>query len=141
MFFKRVRKGLRFFPTGVNGFVSVEDTVALMLLLWDKKVVHERFIAISENASYEYLLGEIAASCGAHKPDIPIYGALFSLLKFLTATLEPIIGKQLPVSYENIRLSNHVAYYSNHKASDAGMVFEPLTVSIQRTAQQLKTNA
>lgn len=141
MFFKRVRKGLRFFPTGVNGFVSLEDTIALMLLLWDKKVVHERFIAISENASYEYLLGEIAASCGARKPDIPISGGLFSLLKFLTALLEPIIGNRLPASFENIRLSNHIAYYSNHKAFEAGMVFEPLSVSIQRTAQQLNTNA
>lgn len=141
MFFKRVRKGLRFFPTGINGFVSVEDTVALMLLLWDKKVMHERFIAISENTSYKVLLEEIAVSGNSRKPDIPISGGLYIFLKFLTAMLEPVFGKRLPVSYENIRLSNHMAYYSNHKAQEAGMVFEPLSVSIQRTAQQLNANA
>jgi dihydroflavonol-4-reductase len=141
MFFKRVNKGLRFFPTGVNGFVSVEDTVSLMLLLWDKKVMHERFIAVSENVSYKYLLEEIATACGAGKPKVSISGTLYLLLKILTALLEPLIGKRLPVSYENIRLSNHVAYYSNEKARAAGMHFEPLSLSILRTAQQLNPNA
>jgi len=141
MFFKRVRKGLRFYPTGVNGFVSVEDTVAFMLLLWDKKVMHERFIAISENTSYKVLLEEIAIAGSLRKPHIPISGGLYMFLKFLARIMEPMMGKRLPVSYENIRLSNHVAYYSNDKAREAGMVFEPLAVSIQRTAQQLNTNA
>lgn len=141
MFFRRVRKGLRFFPTGVNGFVSVEDTVSLMLLLYNKRVMHERFIAISENCSYEKLLAQIAMALGTKKPNIPISGILYRLLRLLTRVLEPLLGSRLPVSYENIRLSNHVAYYSNGKALALGMHFESLDASIRRTAQQLNPNA
>lgn len=141
MFFHRIKKGLRFYPMGVNGFVSVEDTVSLMLLLSDKKVMHERFIVVSENASYQTLLAHIAQACGARKPMIPISGVVYSLLCTLTRLAEPVLGKLLPVSYENIRLSRHQANYSNEKAIHAGAHFESLSASIQRTARQLGLNA
>lgn len=141
MFFHRVKKGLRFYPTGINGFVSVENTVDLMLMLAEKRVMHERFIAVSENLSYQQLLGMIADSCGVKKPNIPIAGLWFHALKLLTFLAEPLFGKRLPVSYENIRLSHHKAFYGHQKAAALGMHFEPVADSVKRTARQLGLNA
>lgn len=141
MFFHRIKRGLKFFPMGTNGFVSVEDTVKLMLMLADAKIQHQRYIAIAETCSYKTLLNTIAHACGKPEPSIPITGFWFWFLYLAVRCTEPLLGKMLPLSSENIRVSRHCATYDNHKARALGMNFEPLNDSIKRCAQQLGLNA
>lgn len=141
MFFHRINRGLKFFPTGTNGFVSVEDTVTLMLKLADQQVQHQRYIAISENSSYKSLLAHMAHACGKSEPVIPIKGLWFWLFYILIRATEPLLGKRLPLSSENILVSRHRSYYDNQKAVALGITFEPLPDTIKRCAQQLGLNA
>ena len=55
-----LQKGIRFYPTGVTGLVTVEDVVAVMLSLMEGPMVNERFILVAENWTYQRLLQEIA---------------------------------------------------------------------------------
>ncbi|MEY3982518.1 MAG: hypothetical protein RL160_75 [Bacteroidota bacterium] len=141
MFFHRINKGLKFFPTGTNGFVSVEDTVKLMLKLADEQVQHQRYVAISENYSYKRLLANIARTCGKPEPIIPMKGVWFWLFYILVRATEPVLGKRLPLSSENILVSRHSSFYDNQKALALGITFEPLSDTIKRCAQQLGLNA
>lgn len=141
MFFHRISRGLKFFPMGTNGFVSVEDTVKLMLKLADEKIQHQRYIAIAESCSYKTLLHTIAQACGKPEPSIPIKGFWFWLFYLAIRWTEPILGKLLPLTSENIRVSRHRSTYDNQKARALGITFEPLSDTIQRCAQQLRLNA
>lgn len=137
VFFREVQRGLRFYPPGGNGFVSVEDCVRLLLLLESSGVQHRRFIAVSENLSYKDLLAHIARAMGKTPPQHALKGLAQSSLRFLARVLEPLLGKRLPLSYENLRVSGHTSMYDNSAARGLGFGFEAIQVSVERTATQL----
>jgi len=53
--FSTLWKGLKFYTSGSNGFVCVNDVVRIMILLMNNEINGERFIVSSENVSYEQL--------------------------------------------------------------------------------------
>lgn len=137
IFFRAVGKGLRFYPMGGNGFVSVEDCVNLLLLLESSGIQHRRFIAVSENLSYKALLTLIAGAMGKKPPSTELNGLAYRFLRLLARLSEPILGKRLPLSYENLRVSGHTSLYDNSAAKALGFAFEPVEASVARTAAQL----
>lgn len=137
VFFREVKRGLRYHPQGGNGFVSVEDCVRLLLLLESNGVQHRRFIAVAENLSYKDLLTLIAVAMGKKPPMRALKGQAYRSLRFLTRVMEPLLGKRLPLSYENLRVSGHTSLYDNSAARSLGFDFEPIKVSVERTAAQL----
>lgn len=137
IFFREIGRGLRFYPQGGNGFVSVEDCVRLLLLLESSDVQHRRFIAVSENLSYKELLTLIANAMGKKPPSRALRGIAYRSLRLLARLLEPVFGKRLPLSYENLRVSRHTSNYENAAARSLGFAFEPVNVSVERTAAQL----
>lgn len=137
VFFREVGRGLQYHPQGGNGFVSVEDCVRLLLLLESSAVQHRRFIAVSENLSYKELLTYIARAMGKNPPTRALKGMAYRSLRFLARVLEPLLGKRLPLSYENLRVSGHTSLYDNSAARSLGFDFEPIKVSVERTAAQL----
>lgn len=141
IFFKRIAEGLRFYPPGGNGFVSVEDCVRLLLLLEKSAVQHRRFIAVSENLSYRDLLSDIAAAMNKTAPAHQLSGRALRMLRFLARMLEPLFGKKLPLSYENLRVSGHTSVYDNSATRSLGFDFEPIRLSIARTAEQLSAHS
>lgn len=139
LFFREIRRGLRFYPAGGNGFVSVEDCVRLLLLLEEKGALQERFIAVSENLSYRDLLLMIAVAMGKKAPDVPLNGWLYRCLQTCVRILEPLLGKRLPLSYENLRSGAHTSVYNNGAVRELGFAFEPIRTAVERTAAQLQT--
>jgi dihydroflavonol-4-reductase len=137
VFFREVKRGLKYHPQGGNGFVSVEDCVRLLLLLESSNVQHRRFIAVSENLSYKDLLTLIATAMGKNPPSRALTGLSYRSIRFLARMLEPLLGKKLPLSYENLRVSGHTSLYDNRAARSLGFDFEPIRVSVERTAAQL----
>jgi nucleoside-diphosphate-sugar epimerase len=137
VFFREIQRGLKFHPQGGNGFVSVEDCVRLLLLLESSSVQHSRFIAVSENLSYKELLTLIATAMDKKPPSRALTGLSYRSIRFLTRLLEPFLGKKLPLSYENLRVSSHTSFYDNSAARSLGFDFEPIRVSVERTAAQL----
>jgi nucleoside-diphosphate-sugar epimerase len=137
VFFRVIKRGLKYHPQGGNGFVSVEDCVRLLVLLESSGIQHRRFIAVAENLSYKDLLTLIARAMGKNPPTRALKGLAYRSLRFLAKVLEPLLGKKLPLSYENLRVSGHTSLYDNTAARSLGFDFEPIQVSVERTAAQL----
>jgi dihydroflavonol-4-reductase len=137
LFFEKLAAGLRFYPAGSNGFVSVKDCVRMLLDFRNREINHERFIAVGANLPYKTLLGMMAESMGVKAPSKPVAGLIYRAAYLFSAVFEPLLGKRLPFSHENIRVSHHNALYSTAKAEALGFRFESINHTIAETVAEL----
>tara|TARA_R110000850_G_scaffold254614_1_gene380223 strand:- start:112251 stop:113264 length:1014 start_codon:yes stop_codon:yes gene_type:complete len=68
MIFKSVYKDLSYYTKGEVGFVDVIDVAEVSLKLMESSIKNERYILISENTGYKYLLSEIAKNFDKKPP-------------------------------------------------------------------------
>lgn len=59
-FFKVIRKGIGFYPSGMTGFVDVRDLCSILIKLMQHDFINERFIVSGENHTYKELFQLIA---------------------------------------------------------------------------------
>ena len=110
-----VEKGLKYYTSGINGFVDVRDVVKIMVLLMESDISGERFIVSSENLTYKELF-EYIATCLKQKA--PRYRAgkwmsgIYWRLEFLKSK---ITGKKPLVTQETSRTANNNYLYSGDK--------------------------
>lgn len=137
-FFRQVYQGMKFYPTGVTGFVDVRDVVSAMLQLMDSDIVGERFILSGENLSYKTFLSKIAGYLGKkapHQKATPLLAALAWRADWLRGKLS---GEKPLLTSETARSSSAKVYYDNNKITEAleDFVFTPMDVSIRGTAKR-----
>ncbi|SDD85220.1 Nucleoside-diphosphate-sugar epimerase [Pricia antarctica] len=66
--FTTALKTYGYYPPGGTGFISVLDVVAMMIDLMQSPVKNERYIAVTENWTYQKILGEITQELGIKSP-------------------------------------------------------------------------
>lgn len=71
-----LEKKLFFYPTGVTGFVCVEDVVEVMQRLMNSSIINERFILVAENWSYQKMLHFIGQHTLRTAPKRPLPNGL-----------------------------------------------------------------
>lgn len=114
--FNKVKKGLKYYTHGVNGFVDVRDVVEIMYRLMKSDIHSERFLAISENISFKELFNEIAKNLNLPAPNKEAKHWMaeiiwrFDALRCFMFRAQPFITK------ENAKSAYRKAYYSNEKA-------------------------
>jgi nucleoside-diphosphate-sugar epimerase len=128
---RTVDKGLKYYTSGVNGFVDVRDVVRIMEKLMESEISAERFIVSAENLSYKELFAIIAA--GLNKPE-PRYqagkwmGEVVWRFEYLKSKLT---GKKPLVTSETARTaSNHYRYTSEKVRTRLDYNFIPVKQSI-----------
>jgi dihydroflavonol-4-reductase len=98
--FKSVYDGFPWYTTGTTGFVDVQDVAKIMIQLMDVDVSSEKFVVSGENATYQYLLNEIATSFGKRQPAKKVTPLLAGItwrlesLKSLFTSISPLITKE-----------------------------------------------
>lgn len=132
--FKLVNNRLKFYTTGTNGFVSVEDVAKIMIQLMVSEITGKRFILTSENISYRDLFDKIAAGL-CKKP--PQYNAGFLLRKMVVlsdAAAAKFTGKNRRFSDDFARLAGlQVKYNSSEIKKILNTEFTPLSDCINKT--------
>lgn len=137
--FSRVQKGLKFYTTGITGFVGVQDVVKIMSLLMNSTVVNQRFIVVSENLSYKQVLFTIAEALKKDKPSIRINKLMseciwrFEYLRSKITLSSPLLTKRTARS----ALANH-PYTAEKIKKELNLEFEAIDSCIYKTAQSLK---
>ncbi len=113
--FEEVNKGLKFYTSGLNGFVDVRDVASIMIRLMNAEIKNERFILNGGNVHYKDVFTWMAKSLGVKAPHIEakkwmreIYWRLAVLRAFLG-------GKQSTVTKETARTAANKHYYDNSK--------------------------
>ncbi|MBP7496462.1 MAG: NAD-dependent epimerase/dehydratase family protein [Bacteroidales bacterium] len=116
-------KGLKFYPSGSNGYVDVRDLSSAMILLMEKNVSGERFIINSENIKYIDLFRMIALNLGISPPSIAMpysIGSLYTGYQYLKSKIrgnQPLLTKEtLNTCYQDYNYSNEkIIKYTNIK--------------------------
>ena len=65
----QLKKGRKFYPPGVTGYVTVEDVVRAVLLLDERKIFNQRFILVAENWTYKALMGSLSKLLHLNPPN------------------------------------------------------------------------
>jgi dihydroflavonol-4-reductase len=133
--FKQVHKGLKFYTSGINGFVDVRDVVRAMIQLMESPIKNERFIVSSENYPFRAFFNEACAAFGKPTPAIKAARWLGSITWRLEALRSFFTGSRPLITKETARSANQRYYYSSEKLIRAlNFSFIPVQQSIRETA-------
>lgn len=114
-FFKKVYDGLKFYSTGVNGYVDVRDVSKAMIVLMESNIVNDRFILNSENISYKEFLSITAEKLDIEPPKYRVNSLLANIAWRVEKIRSIITGKPPFVTKDNARTALNKYYYSNDK--------------------------
>ena len=134
-FFKTMRKGLRYYPTGSNGFVSVHDVVQCMYLLMRSEVTNDVFILNGDNISYKQFFTIVTGTLGVPGPQFQLSPALVKLVRRVATMWSMLTLREPFLTRETATTVNHNYTYSNDKfIRQFNFSFEKAEVFIGRTA-------
>lgn len=134
--FSKIYNGFPFYTEGVTGFVSVTDVVKAMLNLMKSNIENERYLLVSENASFKAVFFTIADGFRKKRPAIKVTKFMSALVWRLN-WLSSLITRKKPLITKQSAKSSHNSYsFSNTKIKEVvGFEFEPLTETIQNVCK------
>ncbi len=110
-----VLNGLRFYSSGVNGFVDVRDVVNVMAQLMENDISGERFIVSAENISYKEIFSQIAVALNRPVPRYKAYNWMGSLI-WRSEYLKSQLTRSKPlITQETAQTATNIYRYSNDK--------------------------
>lgn len=133
--FKTISKGLKYYPTGSNGFVDVRDISEALYQLMQSEITGERYLLISENATFQHFFETVAKhmevkapSRRASKFHTGFAWRMLALRRFLT-------GKPSPLTKESHRSAHQLNEYNTDKIKEAiGFEFHALDAAVANAA-------
>ena len=134
-FYDVIYHGLKYYTSGCNGFVDVEDVTAAMIMLMNGKIKAERFILNGANLSFQNFFEKVANALKVKVPGrkaTPLMTALawrFEWLKSGITGKPPLITRSSAASSQTRRL------YSASKIKEmTGITFRNIDDTITRIA-------
>lgn len=133
--FANVYQGLKYYPTGGNGYVGAVDVARASYELMNSPITGERFIVNAANWSHQEALTKIAKALGKNSPSIAATPFLLGLAWRLDWLKSKISGKEAFLSRETAKTSSHRFYYDSSKLQKAiGFEYTPMDIILQNTA-------
>ena len=137
--YQSVKNGMKFYTTGVTGFVDARDVARLMVMLTESDITNERFILSSEDLSYKELFTLFAHYSGAKAPKYSAGRFLSEVAWRLEKVRSLMTGQKPLLSKETARNANIKRYFSNDKIFRAtGFKFRPISEATENTSQFFK---
>ncbi len=133
--YQSVKNGMKFYTTGVTGFVDARDVAAAMAKLVESGIVNKRFILNSENLSYKELFSLFAYYSESRPPRFRA-GRLMTEVAWRMEKVRSFMTGQKPLlSKETARNSNIRRYFSNEKIKNAiDIEFRPVSEAARNTS-------
>ena len=113
--FKVIKRGLKFYTSGVNAFADPRDIAFVMAELSARRIFNERFLVLSENLEFKVLFDKIAAAFGVKPPSILVRPWIASLAWRTEGLLAFFFGRKQNITRETARSSMAKTGYSNQK--------------------------
>ena len=131
-----VLNGLKFYSTGINGFVDVRDVAKTMIRLMESDITGERFVVSAENLTYKDLFSFIAQYLNKPAPRFEAKQWMGEIawriehIKGLITNSKPLITK------ETAKTANNTYIYLNKKLIETlDFKFIPVTESIKDSCE------
>lgn len=129
--FKSMYGGLKFYTTGTNGFVDVNDVADIMIKLMNSDIVGERFIINSEIINYRDLFFWMADALNVRRPKYRAGENLSGIVWRLLAVKTALTGNRSSITRETAETANQFYNYSNNKIVETlGHKFIPIKESV-----------
>ena len=134
--FKKIQKGMRFYISGITGYVDVWDVVNAMHQLMTSNIKNENFILVSENLSFKSFQTKTAKALNALPPNKEAKPWLLNIAWRLDWLGFRLFGKRRNLTKQTAKWAVSVTKYDNSKLKNA-LVFEfkPIELAIKEVSQ------
>ncbi|UKM65258.1 NAD-dependent epimerase/dehydratase family protein [Flavobacteriaceae bacterium GSB9] len=135
--FKKASKGIKYYPAGSIGLVSVDDVVSVMLSLMESSIINERFVLVAENWSYKKFLQTMAKSVNAKPPQKKIGPLLLGITWRMDWLFHKLTGKRRQLTKQLAHSLNTVNQFDCSKIKNAlDYKFQDMEDTIIATGKQ-----
>lgn len=135
--FKNVYDKIKFYPTGINGFVGVEDVANACIKAMESNLEGERLIVSAENKSFKDIFFAVAKGFGINPPSNPVSPFLAAVGWRFYWLKSKILDQQPLVTKETTTYTARDYIYKNDKIKEfLNFEFTPLDVVIEKTCKQ-----
>lgn len=117
--FKVVKKGLKFYTTGINAFVDARDVAYVFCELAERRIINQRFLVFSENVEFKRLFELIASEFNVKPPSIRVRKWMVGIAWRIEGFLAYVFGKKQNITKETAKSSMMITNYSNDKVKKA----------------------
>lgn len=117
--FDKSYNGFPFYTEGITGFVDVKDVATIMIQLMDSSIQNERYIVVSENASFKTIFYAIADAFHKKRPSIKVTKFISGIGWRVNWLLSTFSGKTPMITKQSANSSHNSFHYSNKKIKEA----------------------
>ena len=136
--FKNVFKEIKWYVSGINGFVDVEDVAKAAVLVMESPVNEQRYIVNGATWPFKKLQETIADGLGKKRPSRLITSFLLNIAWRLEKIRSILTGKKPLLTKESARVAQSRTWFENDKLLKAlpGFSFTPLEETIKRACEK-----
>ncbi|WP_271765694.1 NAD-dependent epimerase/dehydratase family protein [Aquimarina algiphila] len=133
--FKRIHAGMKYYTTGITGYVDIEDVINIMTRLMNSTFTNQRYILVSENISYKSAFSMIAKGLQKSIPRKKATPFLMKIAYHAQRISHFFFRTKRSVFLSSIRSAFSNSYYNNDKIrTTLDYDFITMEKSIQKTA-------
>lgn len=134
-FFNNIYKGMKFYTTGVTGYVDVRDVTKAMLLLtceenW-AQARSNRYLLNAANITYQELFAGIASSLNVKSPSIKASGLMLGLAWRMAWFFGKLTGKKPLITRHSTEAASRVSKFDGTKITNQfSFQYQPIDTTI-----------
>lgn len=113
--FSTIYKGMKFYPSGMTGYVDVRDVAKTMIQLVEQNVTGERFILNAGNRSFKEIFQNIASGLNRPKPTLKAKKWMGEIAWRIIAIWSFLVSKSPKITRETISAGFKNTTYSSEK--------------------------
>jgi dihydroflavonol-4-reductase len=114
--FKRVNDGLKYFPSGMTGWVDVRDVATVVFQSMTSQYNGERYIISSGNHTYQSIFEKIANHLHVHAPKQSLSSRMGNLLWRLESVRSWLLSQKPVITRETVVSMSAKSQYVNEKS-------------------------
>jgi nucleoside-diphosphate-sugar epimerase len=136
--FKNVFKEFKWFVSGINGFVNVEDAAKAAVLLMESTYNEQRYIVNGDNWPFKKIQETIADAFGKKRPTRLTTPFLLNMAWRVEKIKSIFTGKKPILTKESARVAQSQTWFENDKLLKAlpGFSFTPLEETIKKACEK-----
>lgn len=136
--FKKVYDGFKYYTSGINGFVDVEDVARVAEMMLNKEITGEQYIVNGDTWPFRRLQETIADGLHKKRPQREASPFLLGMAWRLEKIRSLFTGKHPLLTKESARVAVSKTWFENEKLLKAlpGLSFTPLEETIRKACEK-----
>ena len=139
LIFDKVLNNFKFYPPKQTGFVYVDDVTQAMAKLMNSTIKNQRYILVSENISFKYVMDNMAKVFGRKKPSLKAGKPLLYLLWIFQKIIGMFKPLKTQVTLNTIKQIHSKRIFDNQKSiQDLEFKYTPIDKAINLIFEDYK---